>query len=322
MKILMFGRGVISTQYGWALEKAGNEIEFYVRPGRSSEYGPIVTLDILDGRKNAKGDQVIEQWPVTMRETFDENHPYDLIIISVNHYQLEEVAKLIGPHIGKATVLIFNNFWSDPKTIERYLPSKNVLWGFPGGGGGYHGLNTLKAGFMKTIFLESELTAASQKRHQQVVKLFKDAGFSVSQQKNIHNWLWGHFILNAAMAAEAIKVGGYLKAFQSQDSLTEIVLLMREMIPLIKVRKGKLDLITQLLVRMPVKLSVFLLQKSAASGSLTGEIMRRMEGSEHTTPEMAFQYLRDILKDSEKYHVKLPRLEALKPYFNSLGLSI
>jgi 2-dehydropantoate 2-reductase len=50
MKIMRFGRGVISTQYCWALEKAGNEIEFYVRPGKSSEYGPIVNLDILDGR--------------------------------------------------------------------------------------------------------------------------------------------------------------------------------------------------------------------------------------------------------------------------------
>ena len=31
MKILMFGRGVISTQYGWAFEKAGHTVEFYRR---------------------------------------------------------------------------------------------------------------------------------------------------------------------------------------------------------------------------------------------------------------------------------------------------
>ncbi|WP_341876628.1 ketopantoate reductase family protein [Defluviitalea saccharophila] len=315
MKILMIGRGVISTLYGWALEKAGNEIEFYVRPGKTAVYGPVVNLDILDGREKSKGHRVIEQWPIKMRETFDENHTYDLIIISVNHYQLEEVAQSISPHTGNATILIFNNIWLDAKTIEHYFPSKTVLWGFPGGGGGYHDLNTLKGGFMKRIFLESEVTAASKKRHQQVVKLFKDAGFSVSQQKNMHHWLWGHFILNAAMAAEAIKVGGYLKAFQSRDSVTEMILLMREMIPLIKARKGNLDMITMFLVRMPIKLSAFLLQKSATSGTLTGEIMRRMEGSGHATTEMAFQYLQDIMKDSRKYDVKLPHLEALKPYF-------
>ena len=32
MKILMFGRGVIAAAYGWALERAGHEVEFYVRP--------------------------------------------------------------------------------------------------------------------------------------------------------------------------------------------------------------------------------------------------------------------------------------------------
>jgi len=40
MKILMFGRGVISVIYGWALEKAGHTVEFYVRPGRAAQYGP------------------------------------------------------------------------------------------------------------------------------------------------------------------------------------------------------------------------------------------------------------------------------------------
>lgn len=32
MKILIFGRGVIATQYAWALEKVGHTVEFYVRP--------------------------------------------------------------------------------------------------------------------------------------------------------------------------------------------------------------------------------------------------------------------------------------------------
>ena len=50
MKILMFGRGVISTLYGWALEKAGNEVDFYVRPGRAADFGSSVDVDIRDGR--------------------------------------------------------------------------------------------------------------------------------------------------------------------------------------------------------------------------------------------------------------------------------
>lgn len=55
MKILMFGRGVIATQYGWVLEQTGNTVEFYVRPGRIAQYGPTVSIDILDGRVNRLG---------------------------------------------------------------------------------------------------------------------------------------------------------------------------------------------------------------------------------------------------------------------------
>jgi len=33
--------------YGWALEKAGHDVEFYVRPGRVAQYGPTVKLEII-----------------------------------------------------------------------------------------------------------------------------------------------------------------------------------------------------------------------------------------------------------------------------------
>ena len=48
MKILMFGRGVIAVAYGWALERAGHEVEFFVRPGRAAEYGLAIDLELLD----------------------------------------------------------------------------------------------------------------------------------------------------------------------------------------------------------------------------------------------------------------------------------
>lgn len=64
MKILMFGRGVISSQYGWALEKAGHSIEFYVRPGRTEQYGNSVALNILDGRVGFRGKPVKKSGPL------------------------------------------------------------------------------------------------------------------------------------------------------------------------------------------------------------------------------------------------------------------
>ncbi len=64
MKILIFGRGVVSTQYAWAFEKAGHTVEFYVRPGRKAEYGATVALNLLDARKKIWGVEVKENWPI------------------------------------------------------------------------------------------------------------------------------------------------------------------------------------------------------------------------------------------------------------------
>lgn len=53
MKILMVGRGVISTQYGWALESAGHDVEFYVRPSRKSELGSTIGLNLFGCQKES-----------------------------------------------------------------------------------------------------------------------------------------------------------------------------------------------------------------------------------------------------------------------------
>ena len=137
MKILMFGRGVVSVLYGWALEKAGHSVEFYVRPGRRAEYGDSVSLDILDARKSFKGKSVKNTWSITMKEDLPADHDYDLIVVGVQHYHFKEVADFLGTRVANATVLVFTNFWNEPLAEASALPMNKVVWGFPGACGGF-----------------------------------------------------------------------------------------------------------------------------------------------------------------------------------------
>lgn len=315
MKILMFGRGVMATQYGWALEKAGNEVDFYVRPGRAAQYGPYVDLDILDGRKSRKGDQVLERWFINMREEISPNHDYDLIFLSVNHEQFEEASKVVSKLARKATILIFNNVWDDQETVAARLPKEQILWGFPGGGGGFRGKNKLEAGFMKSIYLESAATAASVKRHEDVVDLFKQAGFSISLQKDMYVWYLQHFIMNAGMAAQALKLGSYQNMYQSPKQVKPAVLLMREMLPLIRAKGRKPSLGTALMLHLPAGLMGYGVYKVITGGTLAGAIMERMEDTAYISQESFALFPRDILADARKLSIELPRLTALEPYF-------
>ncbi|AOH56645.1 hypothetical protein ABE28_019940 [Peribacillus muralis] len=315
MKILMFGRGVMATQYGWALEKAGNEVDFYVRPGRAAQYGPYVDLDILDGRKNRKGDQVLERWFINMREEISPDHDYDLIFLSVNHEQFEEASKIVSERAGNATILIFNNVWDDLDTVAARLPKEQILWGFPGGGGGFRGKNKLEAGFMKSIYLESAAAASSVVRHKNAVDLFQQAGFSVSLQKDMYVWYLQHFIMNAGMAAQALKMGSYQKMYQSPKHVKPAVLLMREMLPLIRAKGRRASLGTMVMLHLPAGLMGYGVYKVITGGTLAGAIMERMEDTAYISQESFALFPRDILADARRLGIELPRLTALEPYF-------
>ena len=53
MKVLILGRGVIGSQYGWALEQAGHRVDFLVRK-KASPYSDTLELHTYDGRKKTK----------------------------------------------------------------------------------------------------------------------------------------------------------------------------------------------------------------------------------------------------------------------------
>ncbi|QHT58616.1 ketopantoate reductase [Paenibacillus lycopersici] len=315
MRILMFGRGVISAQYGWALEKARHEVEFYVRPGRKEQFGPFIDLDLLDGRTSLKGVPIKEQWPIRMIEELSPHHSYDLIVLSVNHNQFEDVVKVIGPNVGNATILIFNNVWKDLREFAEGLPMGQIIWGFPGAGGGFSSPNKLEGGFLKSIYLQTEATAASAPRHRSVVELFRQAGFSFSWQKDIRVWYWFHFIMNAGMAAEALKEGGYRNLYQSPKKVAKAIRLMREMLPMITAKGGKVGLGTSFAMRLPAGLIGYAAFKILKGNSVPAAIMERMERTGYISQESFAHFPNDILAEAHNLGVSLPRLEAMEQHF-------
>ena len=97
----MFGRGAVATVYGWALERAGHDVEFYVRPGRAAAYGEAIDLDLLDSRRRVWGQRVVENWPVRYREELEPDHDFDLIVLSVQHHRLAEAVAFLVPLLGR-----------------------------------------------------------------------------------------------------------------------------------------------------------------------------------------------------------------------------
>ena len=99
MRILMFGRGVISTAYGYVLQAAGHDVEFYVRPARAAAYGDSVQISLIDGRRSPFGRRIDATPPLRLHESLDAAEAFDLVIISVGHHRLTEAAT--APTMGR-----------------------------------------------------------------------------------------------------------------------------------------------------------------------------------------------------------------------------
>lgn len=245
MRILFFGRGVISVQYAWAMEQAGHTVEFYVREGRKETFGSSIKLEMWDARK---GKQLVkENWNVTLHEKISPG--YDLIIVSVNTEQLPAAAQLLSAVAGSTPILIFNNLWQDLKSSISPLSMNNVVFGFPGGGGGIED-NRLRGGFLKMLFLEQP-RAGTEAINNKVKVLLESAHFKIRWIKDMQNWLWNHFAMNAAMEAEVLRLGSFAAVLDHSDSFANVGRSMREIIPVIKARGGKADATSLLLTKIP-----------------------------------------------------------------------
>src|SRR3984957_4356337 len=234
MNILLVGRGVIATLYGWAFEKAGHSGTSYVRPGRSAAYGSHVHLDVFDARRGAQRKHVNESWAIRMVEELPANHNYDLILVSVQEWMFAEVATFLVSRARHASILIFSNFWSDPEEATKGLPRDQVAWGFPLAGGAFRE-NVLRGaiyasvnfGTFSAALTESEVVARN---------LFRDCGFKISEKANFRDWLWIHFATNAGLMSQAVHAGSMESVMGSFNEASEAALTMQEMLPILRAR--------------------------------------------------------------------------------------
>jgi 2-dehydropantoate 2-reductase len=311
MKILMFGRGVISVLYGWALEKAGHAVEFYVRPGRAAQYGPAVTLEMLDARRSITGTQVNERWPIRMREELPADHGYDLIIVSVQHYHFKEAAAFLGPRSGRSTMLMFNNFWDEPQQAASPFPAEQLAWGFPQAGGGFGVDGVLRGALLGKVFFGTFLTDPGP-RELTVRELFTKTGFGIVEQRDFRSWLFVHFALNCGLQTETLKAGSMPRAMASGRHRRDMVLNVRELVPLLAARS--VDLKDQSRYLAPFRLPTWLL------GPMMGLAPRllaplRVLLDSHSNMEELRSTCRDVLTEARRLNVELPRLDAASSLF-------
>jgi 2-dehydropantoate 2-reductase len=313
VKILMFGRGVIATVYGWALERAGHDVEFYVRPGRAAAYGEAVDLDLVDARRRVRGQRVVEQWPVRYREELEPDHDFDLVVLSVSHHRLAEAAAFLAPRIGTATVLVFGNVWAEPLDAIGDVPVEQVAWGFPQAGGGFGEDGVLRGALLPSVVFGTFGTPPTD-RELAVRRLFREAGFRLREWPDFRGSLLLHFVSDAGLHSQGLRLGSLSMLAGAKGDLREALLAVRELLPLVEARGVDLrrHRVAVLLFRAPSRLAA-----SAFAWAIKHVPPARANFMAHNDPDAVEprEVCRDALAEARRLGVAVPRLEAAEPTF-------
>jgi 2-dehydropantoate 2-reductase len=307
MKILMFGAGVIGTIYGYILTQAGNDVTHYVRPGKIKSLKDGIRLHLLDGRsKPPKQEDVLYQAKLVDRLSSDDG--YELVIVSVRHYQLDSVLPVIKDRIGSADVLIFNGNWEGFDNLDKYLDRSQFLLGFPVAGGGYNG-HTLDGALLDEIRL-GELDGKSTLRLERIKKVFEGSGLKVDIKSNMQHWLWVHFAINSGIIGAAFRAGGAAELLNSIAHLRKGILAGREALAVCRARGVDVN-------SFPDAKSFYLpswLGATAVWLMMKTNLPARKIMETHTAVDELQMIYGDVLKTGTQLNISMPHYLSLKGY--------
>lgn len=312
MRIALVGRGVIASLYGWALEKAGHDVELYVRPGRAESYGASVALDVMD-RRRGRPARTLETWRPRYRETLGPEDGFELVVLSVPHHQVDEAVTFLAPRLGDATVLMFSNLWQEPSSAADPLPPGQVVWGFPQAGGSIDAGGALQGVLLPTPVF-GQLSTPPTTRDALVRATFRDAGFRIREQDDLRGWLLLHTVIDAALYAQALPVGSMSRLVGDTARLRDAVLTARELLPVLEARG--VDLRRHRRTTLPLRAP--LLSALAMSLATTHVPVARRGLEAHSDPHAREPrtVCRDVLAEARRLGVPTPRLAAVEPYLD------
>ena len=307
MKVLIFGAGVIGTIYGYVLSQAGNDVTHYVRLGKKKSLENGICIQLLDGRSQpAKQETVLYKAKIV--EDFSPSDNYDLVIVSVRHYQLDTVLPILKDKIGDSDVLIFNGNWDGFQNLDQYLPRSKFILGFPVAGGGYNA-GTLDGALLDEIRL-GELDGQPTPGLERIQQMFEGAGLKVDIQANMIHWLWVHFAINSGIIGAAFKAGGASELLNSIPNLRKGILAGREALAVCQARgvdvKSFDDAKSFYMPAWFGATAVWFMMKT--------NLPARKIMETHTAVDELQEMYRDLLKSGEEMNVSMPHYVSLKNY--------
>jgi 2-dehydropantoate 2-reductase len=305
MKILIIGKGVIGSIYAHQFMKNGFEVHHYIRQ-INDDLPSSIQIDILDNAIN-KVEVETYTYKFTDRLTSD----YDLVIVSVRHYQLlpllEKISTLNIP------ILVFGNVWTELSTIKSlFKKPENIYFGMPRAGGAIFN-NKLVGAIMHEIILEERNL---ERTYNQIVLLFEKSGRKIVSQKSMQDWYWTHFATTVAWICGGVKAKGFIPFSKSYTAIKNSINVGKEAIEIVKARGANITVCSDI---NPFLLPAWISALIAKTILVKEETIRISAGHGDYAPTEMTKIYEDIVIKGKELKCKTTLLENYKKYFDVMN---
>ncbi|PJI08473.1 MULTISPECIES: ketopantoate reductase family protein [Clostridium] len=304
MKILILGTGVIGTLYGHALSHH-HEVTHFVRKNKLKLMnGKTISYDIIDERKDKKHMNTTGEYTYKCAAEITED--YDLIMIPVNTYELNDALKTLAYKAPNAKYLIFTLNWKGTYEIDKYLKKDQYIMGYAGGGGTFKG-DLLWGNIGNDISLGTVYDV--QKTLLDVtVKTFKICGIEPEIPSNILHWLWVHNVGASPFGVGLSKYSSLNEMLKDKKLVKTCFEAMREGYKICERRGVKLKEFPE--VKM-MSIPFFILYPMFKRNFEKNPIMQRYTAHAFKAiDEMKYNF-REILSSGMELNMNIPSMEKL-----------
>lgn len=195
LQIAILGAGRIGSTFAFQLARNGHHKVTAITRPQSARFHQI---EGDSGIINTKGERA----EVRLRDSFDEEIPYDLVIVTLLAHQIDAVLPALKRSSAKNILFMFNTF--DPERLRDAVGPQRSFFGMP----------FVQANFDQDGHLNVTIGAAGQKTKldsQDWVDLFNQAGMPAVLEPKMMLWLRCHVPLCIAfesVSVAAVQRGG------------------------------------------------------------------------------------------------------------------
>ena len=228
MKILVIGLGTIGSIYGYVFQKAGHEVEHYLRKDSPKAAVKQLQVDLLDGRAEKDGIQSCDVYQVKHCSS----KTYDFIFVSIPSGGLTSVIDSLAADGISGTLILACGIWEDRAYVDKLVKGYSYILGYPVAGGNIRD-NRLICCLFDHFMLERKEKAAIS-NYEKLAKLFADCQIQLEQPYDMLEWIWLHMGINAGVISVMGKSGDVKDTAAAAEQLMDSIQYLKEAVKTIR----------------------------------------------------------------------------------------